>query len=163
MAGGDDDLGLGLRLPWGRVSPPAERAFAPPPSATVAPPAGFAPPPAEAPEAGPPFDPTALQHSLEALLEAIGGRFDRLDDRLDHLEHGLPERLDLLGTLDRNHERLVAALDASHATLVDRMAQLAPAELVARLIQGVVTTGEMLDAEMIDLKRLLADMRPPGP
>jgi hypothetical protein len=68
-----------------------------------------------------------------------------------------------MDALGRNPERIVAALDASHAALIDRVAQLAPAELVARLLQGVVTTGEMLDAELIDLRRLLADLRPPGP
>jgi len=189
MAGGDEDLGLGLRLPWGKVNPPADEAFAPLPP----------PPPAEAPEAGPADDPIAPQPSYEALLEAIDRRFDRLDERLARLEHGLPEQFDLvgarlaeesdpdavgavldrrldrletlvtsfhettMGTLGRNHDQLVAAVDASQATLIDRLAQLAPADLVARLIQGVVTTGEMLDAELIDLKRHLADQsRRPG-
>jgi len=268
MADDDKDLGLGLRLPWGTVNPPADEAFAPPRS-TGPPPdvtpgdgsGGDTQPPAEAPEAGPPADPIAQQPGVEAFLEAIDRRFDRLDERLAGLEHGLPERLDLvgarlaeaassasasppdravierlergfdrgvrllegrlerledrvassnaatvealrqvggsggmadesdadavsavldrrldrletlvatfhettMGALGRNHERLVAAVDASQATLIDRLAQLAPADLVTRLIQGVVTTGEMLDAELIDLQRLLADLRPPGP
>ncbi len=258
MADGDEDLGLGLRLPWGRVSPPDDEAFAAPPP--TAPPGDRAPvdePPTD--PGTPPFDPTALDGRLDALLEAIDGRFDRLDERLADLEHGLPERLELvgarlaeaaptgggppgdavlerleqgfdrgvrlledrlglledrvtsstaatvealrqvdpggaaeesdadavgavldrrldrletlvasfheatMGALGRNPERIVAALDASHAALIDRVAQLAPAELVARLLQGVITTGEMLDAELIDLKRLVANLRPPGP
>ncbi len=282
MADGDEDLGLGLRLPWGRVSPPPDEAFAPdadPPldlepgdgsggdipatkAVAVGSPAGFAPPPAQG-QAGPTDAPIGPQPGVEALLEAIDRRFDRLDERLAGLEHGLADRLELvgarlaeaasstgpgptdgavlarlergfdrgvrllearlehledrvasssaatvdalrqvgsggmaeeakasdadavgavldrrldrletlvasfheasMGALGRDHERLVAALDASQATLIDRLTQLAPAELVARLLQGVVTTGEMLDAELIDLKRLLADLRPPGP
>jgi len=180
MAGGNEDLGIGLRLPWGKIGPPADEAFAPPP------------PLAEAAEAGPPHDPIAPQLSFEALLEGIDRRFDRLDDRLARLEHDLPERLDLvgarlaeasdadavgavldrrlerletlvtsfhettMGTLGRNNDQLVAAFDASQATLIDRLAQLAPADLVARLIEGVVATGEMLDAELIELKGILA-------
>lgn len=219
MADGDGDLAL--RLPWGRVSRPDDEAFAAPPATAlpgdlapgdepvadpgtqtstavaVGVPAAFGPPPPEfRPDAGPPFDPTALHRRLDTLLEAIDVRFGRLDTRLAHLERTLPEQLELIGArlteaaaadaaldlrldrlkvlvaffreatmdaLGRNCEQIVAALDSSHAALTDRMAQLAPADLVARLIQGVVTTGEMLDAELIELKRLVADLRPPGP
>lgn len=274
MADRDEDFGLGLRLPWGRVSPPAEEAHAglQLPGGRVSPPADeadedavaapTAPPtvpstvPAGVPE--PPLDPIVLRRGFEALIETIEGRFDRLDQRMANLEHGLPERLDVVGArlaeaasagagppdravierlergfdrgvrllegrlgrledrvassnaatvealgqvggglaeesgadavgavLDRRldrletlvatfHESTMGALArsaeqvdnaqaASHAAVIDRLAQLAPADLVARLIQGVVTTGEMLDAELIDLKRLLSVTRSTEP
>ncbi|MEO5679850.1 MAG: hypothetical protein ABIS47_09280 [Acidimicrobiales bacterium] len=111
-------------------------------------------------------DPPELLHRLERLeslldashsltLDALSQMapahvVSRLEQRLEVVDAGLRGRLD----------QVKARIDAAQAATMEAVSELAPAHLVTTLIEGVVATGEMLDEELLDLRRLLADHGP---
>ena len=154
MAGQEDDLGLELRLPWDRApqraarveepapGPPPTTADPPPPvvqspAGPVLAPAGWVVAPAPASSV---LDAEEVQRSLETLLLVIEGRFDRIEERLVHVERGggtappaslvtaeqIEERISSASQeIERRIERLEALVTASHRVTIEAVGQLA--------------------------------------
>ncbi len=88
---------------------------------------------------------------MDALGQAAPGpALSRLEQRLEGAEAELRSRLD----------KLEHRVGDTHQVTIEAIKALPAADLVGSLIEGVVTTGEMLDAELMDLKRMLVDQQP---
>jgi len=57
------------------------------------------------------------------------------------------------------HDELLGKLAPAQAEMREAVGALASGQLVEKLVEDVVATGEVLDAELIELKRLLSDKR----
>jgi hypothetical protein len=109
-----------------------------------------------------------LQASLEAShaasLEAAGMLAGRLVARVEEQVAGI-EAAFLAGhervaaqnraLLGERHRELLAALEAERRATISALGQVASAQLTERLVEGVVALGEVLDAELVNLRRLL--------
>jgi hypothetical protein len=109
-----------------------------------------------------------LQASLEAShaasLEAAGMLAGRLVARVEEQVAGI-EAAVLAGhervaaqnraLLGERHRELLAALEAERRATISALGQVASAQLTERLVEGVVALGEVLDAELVNLRRLL--------
>lgn len=98
--------------------------------------------------------------SVEASGMLAGHLVTRLSDELARVEaaqlawneQALARIEEVLG---RRHEELLAKLDGTRAELVATVGSLASREVVDRLLEGVATIGELLDDELVDLRRLV--------
>jgi len=88
--------------------------------------------------------------SLDAVAK-VGPALARLAQRLDDLEIELHTQL----------EKLDGAIGSVRHAVLQAMANSPSAELIGALQASVLTTGEHLDAELIDIKRLVAGQRLP--
>lgn len=83
-----------------------------------------------------------IEQQIEGIEAAMDARHQRL---VTHVEALLTEhRTELLHTLEADRGATVGALDG-----------LASAQLVERLLDGVVALGEVLDAELVTLRQLI--------
>ena len=115
MPGSEDDLGLDLRLPWGR-----------PDRAAAAPAAELATSVPDPPPAAPPDIMKAvedLRRSVEGLVVSVDARLSRVENRLRQVAVGLPK---LLGHIE-------ADLASQHSATVKAVGELRDVPLVNQL------------------------------
>lgn len=108
---------------------------------------------------------------LLAKLEGLAGpgdsRHDELVAKVDGV--GAPAGLrhdELLAQLEEvatamglRHDELLERLEAAQSATMEAVGGLASGRLIDELLEGVVATGEVLDAELIELRRLVTGGR----
>lgn len=105
-----------------------------------------------------------VERALRALREDLVGEVDRQTARLESALGA--SRAQVVAEVSKadgiRHDELLAKLTDAQAGMLEAVGGLASGQLVDKLLEDVVATGEVLDAELIDLKRLLNDQRTLG-
>jgi len=105
--------------------------------------------------------------SVEAVGLLAGQVMAGLEEQIARLDATLAARHQLLVAQEEahvaRHVELLAKIDAALGEMVDAIGGLASTQLIDKLLGDVVATGEVLDAELIDLKRMLHEQRLASP
>jgi len=88
-------------------------------------------------------------------------RFEKLEARLEAGQAGSADAAGNLAgqVLDRVEELVTARLAEAQAVTMEAIGALASKSLLEELIDGVVVTGEVVEAELVALKRLVVEQR----
>jgi len=102
-----------------------------------------------------------LETAHAASVEAVGMLAGQVMAGIEAARHQLLVAQE--EALVARHLELLAKIDAARAEMVDAVGGLASTQLIDKLLGDVVATGEVLDAELIDLKRMLNEQRVASP
>ncbi len=104
----------------------------------------------------------ASDASLEAVGMLAAQMISMMQEQVSGIEVSLQARHDMLvahleAAVAERHDHLVAKVEAIHESTLEAMSGLASGPLVDRLLEGVVALGEVLDADLVNLRRLITE------